>query len=46
LLYLSPSFLSILTVNAACAETRIDDDRGGSLGKYLLMFAATGDTSG
>ena len=36
--------LSILAVNAACAETRIGDDRGGSLGKYLLMFAAIRDS--
>jgi len=36
--------LSILAVNAACAETHIGDDRGGSLGKYLLMFAAIRDS--
>ncbi len=36
--------LSILTVNAACPETRIGDDRGGPLGKYLLMFAAIRDS--
>ncbi len=36
--------LSVLAVNAARAETRIGDDRGGSLGKYLLMFAAIRDS--
>jgi hypothetical protein len=36
--------LSIVVVHTACAETRIGDDKGGSLGKYLLMFAAIRDS--
>jgi hypothetical protein len=36
--------LSVTFVRSSFAMTRIDDDMGGSLGKYLLMFAAIRDS--
>src|SRR5947199_5742658 len=36
--------LSLVFVRSAYALTRIEDDKGGSLGKYLLMFAAIRDS--
>src|SRR6266516_3990323 len=36
--------LSVAFVHSSYALTRIEDDKGGSLGKYLLMFAAIRDS--
>src|SRR6266566_6422136 len=36
--------LSVAFVQSSYALTRIEDDKGGSLGKYLLMFAAIRDS--
>src|SRR6266496_3113995 len=36
--------LSLDFVHSSFALTRIEDDKGGSLGKYLLMFAAIRDS--
>jgi len=37
-------FLYTLFVSVASAETRIGDDKGGSVGKYLLMFSEIRDS--
>jgi hypothetical protein len=37
-------FLSIAVVHSSSADTRIRDDMGGSLGKYLLKFTAIRDS--
>ena len=37
--------LSLAFVHSSFALTRIEDDKGGSLGKYLLMFAAIRDSA-
>src|SRR5205085_7124544 len=37
-------FLYTLFVSAGSAETRIADDKGGSVGKYLLMFSEMRDS--
>ena len=36
--------LSLAFVHSSYAVTRIENDKGGSLGKYLLMFAAIRDS--
>ena len=36
--------LSFVFAHSSYALTRIEDDKGGSLGKYLLMFAAIRDS--
>ena len=36
--------LSLVFAHSSYALTRIEDDKGGSLGKYLLMFAAIRDS--
>src|SRR6266487_6640844 len=37
--------LSLVFAHSSYALTRIENDKGGSLGKYLLMFAAIRDSS-
>src|SRR5438477_10683972 len=37
-------FLSIALIHSSTAETRIRDDMGGSIGRYLRMFAAIRDS--
>src|SRR5712692_10191559 len=37
-------FLSIAVVHSSSATTRISNDMGGSLGKYLLMFTRIRDS--
>jgi len=37
-------FLSIALIHSSTAETRIRDDMGGSIGRYLRMFAAMRDS--